>query len=95
MMERTDSGARLARALRRDPRFRKTPIIMLTAVGREMGFEYNRNPQEVLEWMKADAWFDKPVPVAELANTIRRLLAGSHDESGTDNETISKLPPDL
>lgn len=78
MMERTDSGARLARALRRDPRFRRAPIILLTSVGSEMGFEFHRNPQEVLEWIKADAWFDKPAPVAELANTIRRLLA-EHD----------------
>lgn len=74
MMERADSGARLARALRRDPRFRKAPIIMLTSVVQATGFEFARNPKEVLEWMKADAWFDKPAPVAELANTIRRLL---------------------
>lgn len=78
MMERTDSGARLARALRRDPRFRRAPIILLTSVVSDMGFEFHRNPKEVLEWIKADAWFDKPAPVAELANTIRRLLA-DHD----------------
>ncbi len=75
MMERTDSGARLARALRRDPRFRRAPIVLLTSVVNDMGFEFHRNPREVLEWMKADAWFDKPAPMAELANTLRRLLA--------------------
>lgn len=75
MMERTDSGARLARALRRDPRFRHSPIIMLTSVVEVTGFEFHRNPQEVLEWMKADAWFDKPAPVVELSNAIRRLLS--------------------
>jgi nitrogen-specific signal transduction histidine kinase len=80
MMERTDSGARLARALRRDPRFRRAPIILLTSVAAEMGFEFNRNPREVLDWMKADAWFDKPAPVAELAGTLRRLLAGEKAE---------------
>lgn len=80
MMERTDSGARLARALRRDPRFRRAPIVMLTSVVDQTGFEFNRNPKRVLEWMKADAWFSKPAPVAELANTIRRLLAGTRQE---------------
>ena len=75
MMERPDSGARLARAIRRDPRFRNAPIVMLTSVADETGFEFSRNPREVLEWMKADAWFDKPAPVAELAATIRRLIA--------------------
>jgi len=80
MMERPDSGARLARQLRRDPRFRRSPIVILTSVVDETGFEFSRNPKEVLEWMKADAWFDKPAPIAELANTLRRLLEGRKDE---------------
>jgi CheY-like chemotaxis protein len=84
MMERTDSGARLARALRRDPRFRRAPIIMLTSVVDAMGFEFGRNPGEVLDWMKADAWFDKPAPLAELANALQRLLAGG--AAGGDEE---------
>ncbi len=75
MMERADSGARLSRTLRRDPRFQRVPIILLTSVAEEMGFEFQRNPREVLDWMKADAWFDKPAPVSELAATLRRLLA--------------------
>ncbi len=79
MMEQSDSGARLARALRRDPRFGRAPIVMLTAAGQETGFEFSRNPQEVLEWMRADAWFDKPAPVEELSATIRRLLASSEE----------------
>jgi len=82
MMERNDSGARLARALRRDPRFRAAPIIMLTSVVHDLGFEFQRNPQEVLEWMKADAWFDKPAPPAELAATLQRLLAGLNRDRG-------------
>ena len=77
MMERADSGARLARQLRRDPRFRRAPIVILTSVVDETGFEFSRNPKEVLEWMKADAWFDKPAPIAELANALRRHLDGA------------------
>lgn len=90
MMERTDSGARLARTLRRDPRFRRAPIIILTSVVQEMGFEFSRNPSEVLEWMKADAWFDKPAPVAEMASTIRRLLTR---EGEADTEGASESAP--
>jgi two-component system, NtrC family, sensor kinase len=86
MMERTDSGARLARALRRDPRFRHAPIVMLTSVVDQTGFEFSRNPREVLEWIRADAWFNKPAPVAELATTIRRLLAGTREEQGEATE---------
>jgi len=57
-------------------------IVLLTSVSDEMGFEFHRNPQEVLEWMKADAWFDKPAPVGELAATLRRLLAERAGEPG-------------
>lgn len=74
MMEHTDSGARLARALRRDSRFADAPIVMLTSVVRDVGFEFSRNPQEVLDWMKADAWFDKPVSPAQLVSTLDELL---------------------
>ena len=86
MMERADSGARLARALRRDPRFRRAPVVMLTSVVAVTGFEFGRNPREVLDWMKADAWFDKPAPIAEMANTIRRLLAGPAAEPPAEGE---------
>jgi CheY-like chemotaxis protein len=75
MMERPDSGARLARALRRDPRFRGAPIVMLTSVVEVARFEFQRNPEAVLGWMKADAWFDKPASMEEVAATLRRLLA--------------------
>lgn len=86
MMERNDSGARLARALRRDPRFRRAPIIMLTSVVSDMGFDFYRNPAEVLEWMKADAWFDKPAPFAELAKIIRERLS-ERQERATEEPT--------
>lgn len=86
MMERNDSGARLARALRRDPRFRKAPIIMLTSVVSDMGFDFYRNPDEVLEWMKADAWFDKPAPFAELAKVIRGRLAERQKQAVGEGE---------
>jgi CheY-like chemotaxis protein len=89
MMERNDSGARLARTLRRDPRFRRAPMVMLTSVVRDMGFEFERNPREVLEWMKADAWFDKPAPVQELAETLRRLLSGAQEPGGAGLEACA------
>lgn len=75
MMEKMDSGARLARAFRRDPRFRTSPIVLLTGVAEVTGFDMQRNPREVMDWMKIDAWYDKPAPIPELAATIRRLLA--------------------
>jgi CheY-like chemotaxis protein len=81
IMEQADSGARLARALRRDPRFRRAPVVILTSVVNDRGFEFSRNPREVLEWMRADAWFDKPAPVAQLANTLRRLLVSRAEPS--------------
>ncbi len=77
VMEKTDSGARLARALRRDPRFRNAPVIIVTSVVDDIGFEFARNPEEVLQWMRADAWFDKPADPSALAETIHRLLSGS------------------
>lgn len=83
IMEKADSGARLARALRRDPRFRRAPVVMVTSVVADMGFEFARNPREVLEWMRADAWVDKPADGAALAAIIERILAERRAERTT------------
>jgi len=74
MMEEMDSGVRLAHQLRRDPDTNQTPIVILTGVRKATGFEFAPVTPDDYEWIRADAWMEKPVRPRELAELATRLL---------------------
>ena len=68
MMSSLDSGFSLARELRTDPLFHDVPVIIVSAVASQKGFDFRPRSAADLAAMYADAFFDKPVdPVALLA----------------------------
>jgi CheY-like chemotaxis protein len=72
MMEHTDDGFVLAHELRK---LKPTlPIILVTGVTRETGFEFSTDTEEARAWIKADAILDKPVRFEQLQREIHRLL---------------------
>ncbi|HEX8688018.1 MAG TPA: response regulator transcription factor [Pyrinomonadaceae bacterium] len=73
------SGAELCRRLRREPRTRRTPVIILTARGSE--------PERVagLE-LGADDYVTKPFSVRELVARVRAVLRRSGDSSAAGYE---------
>ena len=74
MMEEVDSGVRLAHQLRRDPDTSGIPIVILTGVRQATGFEFAPVSPQDYEWIRADAWVEKPVRPRELAALASRLL---------------------
>jgi CheY-like chemotaxis protein len=75
MMKSLDSGFSLAKKIKFDPRFTDIPVIIVTAVASKRGFDFNPHSQEELEVMRADAFFDKPVPPELLIAKVEELLA--------------------
>ena len=73
MMKNLDSGFSLARAIK--SRWSATPVILVTAVASQRGFDFNPHTREDLSAMNADAFFDKPVDPAALIGKVRELLA--------------------
>jgi CheY-like chemotaxis protein len=73
MMKNLDSGFSLARAIK--SRWSDTPVILVTAVASQRGFDFNPHTREDLSAMNADAFFDKPVDPAALLGKVRELLA--------------------
>ena len=80
MMERYDSGFRLAHQLRKDARFANTPIVMLSGVARETGQRFDQEGQGLLSWSRLDRFVDKPATGKQLLGLAEELL-GSKDES--------------
>jgi two-component system alkaline phosphatase synthesis response regulator PhoP len=78
MMERHDSGFKLAKKLKSHPVFKSIPILILTAVGEATGFRFSMEQDG--HWMKTDDFADKPLPPDQLVERVQRLLANAENE---------------
>ncbi len=74
MMQSLDSGFTLARAIKTDPRFSGTPVIIVSAVSSQKGFDFRPRSAADLAAMHADAFFDKPVAPEALIAKVEELL---------------------
>lgn len=73
MMSALDSGFSLARELRSDPLFRDVPVIIVSAVASQKGFDFRPRTPADLAAMHTDAFFDKPVDPAVLLAKAEEL----------------------
>ncbi len=74
MMRDLDSGFAFARQIKADPRTKETPVIIVTSVTSQMGFDFRPRTSEDLAAMHVDAYFDKPVPPQTLLEKVKSLL---------------------
>ena len=72
MMGTIDEGFQVAYQLRNDPDTRDIPILMLTAVGDQTGFEFD--PDKDHEFLPVDEFLEKPVSPRKLVDMIRKHL---------------------
>ena len=72
MMSRVDEGFEVAHRLRADARTRDIPILMLTAVADQTGFEFD--PHRETESLPVNEYLEKPVSPQRLVELIRRHL---------------------
>ena len=73
MMEQPDDGIAMAQELRRIGF--KTPILMLTSIGKATGLTYGKNDSVV----PVDAFEEKPISPAKLIATVNELLKKVED----------------
>jgi DNA-binding response OmpR family regulator len=72
MLEKHDTGFTFAKALKADPRYKNIPILMLTAVAGETGYDFSQEMDGY--WMKTDDYASKPLLPEELMKRIDDLL---------------------
>ncbi len=75
MMKALDSGFSFARSIKAEPRFKRIPIIIVSAIASQKGFDFHPRTSEDLTAMNADAFFDKPVQPQALLAKAEELLA--------------------
>ena len=72
MMEQMDTGFTLSYHIKKkDP---SIPVILITGVTHETGFEFEVSSAEERSWIKADAILDKPIRFEQLMREVERLM---------------------
>lgn len=72
MLEKHDTGFSFARSIKGDPRYSEIPILMISAVAGETGFDFSQDLDGY--WMKTDDFVSKPVEPEELVSRINALI---------------------
>ena len=75
MMKAVDSGFSFSRRVKEDPRFCTIPVVVMTAVGSQLGYNFRPRSTADLAAMHVDAFLDKPTPPQALVCKVRELLS--------------------
>lgn len=73
--ENPSAGFELARALRREPDFRRTPMLMLSAVNSRTHMAFSNKDRDD-HWLPVDRFEEKPVAPNRLVELVDELTAG-------------------
>ena len=73
MMDKHTDGFDFCYDLKHDEECKKIPILMVTAVTEKTGFKFS--PETDGEYLQADDYVAKPIPVAELLSRVNKLIA--------------------
>lgn len=72
MLEKHDTGFSFAKSIKADPRYKDIPVLMISAVASETGYEFSQEQDGY--WMKTDGFVPKPVEPDVLVQKINTLL---------------------
>ena len=75
MMDRHTDGFDFCYDLKHDEACRTIPIMMVTAVTEKTGFKFS--PETDGEYLEADAYVAKPIPVVELLSRVNKMIGGA------------------
>jgi CheY-like chemotaxis protein len=74
MMGTWQDGFEMSRELKKDPRFKNTPILMLTSIQERTGMEFKSTAGDP-NWLPVEGFMEKPVEPEVLLAEVERLLA--------------------
>jgi len=73
MMHTKSEGFDLARDLKKDPKYREIPILMLTAIKEKTGIDFKPSAGDET-WLPVEEFLDKPVKPEQLIEKVESLL---------------------
>lgn len=72
MMASIDEGFHVAYKIREEASIKDTPIVMLTAVANQTGFQFD--PDQDADFLPVDAFLEKPVNPKNLVDVVRQNI---------------------
>jgi CheY-like chemotaxis protein len=72
MMGTQDEGFHVAYQIRNNPESADIPVLMITAVGQETGFDFDKEKDE--DFLPVEEFIEKPVDPDFLVETVKRNL---------------------
>lgn len=75
MMEGRHDGFEMARELKKEPKCKDTPILLLTSITEKTGTDFKSEAGDS-SWMPVEGYLDKTVKPDELIAEVEKLLAG-------------------
>lgn len=75
MLEKPDAGFVLAYRMKKDAMLAETPLVLMGNVFKNTGILFDLNVPEEQQWIKADAYMDRPVPPERFIAKVRGLIA--------------------
>jgi CheY-like chemotaxis protein len=75
VMQRLDAGFALVRRMRADQRLRSIPVLMMSGVNSQHGFDFLPRDANDLRAMQIDGFLEKPVRGPRLVTSVREALA--------------------
>ena len=82
MMDSLHSGFAFSNQVKSDEKTKHVPIVMMTAAGGALGFDFGPRGSEDLKAMNVDAFFNKPLRSEPFLAKIWELLSRSRTERG-------------
>ena len=77
MMDSTSDGFEMSRELKKDPEFKDMPILLLTGIKQETGFDFESDAGDPA-WRPVDGFLNKPVEPETLISEVSKLLQNSN-----------------
>ena len=74
MMEKLTDGFDLCYKLKHDPKMKKIPVLVVSAITEKTGFRFS--PAADGEYFEADGYMEKPVKPSDLLQRVEELLKG-------------------
>ena len=72
MMRTKDQGFQVSYKLKNNPELSKIPILMLTSIGRETGFIFNKETDE--DYLPVEELVEKPIKPKDLLLKVEKFL---------------------
>ena len=75
IMEEHDAGFILSHRIKRDEYGKNIPVFLLTSATNVTGLKFGTSTSDEKEWIHADGWFNKPIPIDELVSKLEDKFA--------------------